>query len=98
MRPPLSLLLFSCSFSRGFSFMWDLLGGGAFCRAFCCWRDGFCLCWGSGCSSTRLAPGAHAGGGGPVTVGIFSFFTDSSCWRSRVARRRGRGGGVRRYD
>ena len=56
------------------------------------------LSWGSGRSSTRLASGAHAGGGGTGTGGLFSFFTDSSCRRIRVARLQGRGGGFRRDD
>ena len=37
-------------------------------------------------------------GGGLGTGGLFYFSTDSSCRRSRGARRQGRGGGVRRDD
>ena len=78
--------------------MWDIWGVGDFCRAFCCWRAGFFLCWGSVRSIPRLAPSVHAEDGGLGTGGLFYFFTDSFCRRSRVARRRGGGGVVRQDD
>ena len=97
-RPPVSLILFCCSDGQGSSYVWDLLGVGAFCLDFCCWQAGLFRCWGSGRSSPHLAPGAHAVGSGPGMSGLFSFCTDSSCRRRRVTRRQGRGGGVRRDD
>ena len=69
-----------------------------FARPFVVGELGFFLCWGSGRLSTRLAPNVQARGGGTGTDGLISFSTDSSCRHSRMARRRGRGGGVRQDE
>ena len=46
MRPPVSLIFFCCSDGQGSSYVWDLLGVGAFRLAFCCWRSGFSVAGG----------------------------------------------------